>query len=138
MALPRFLVQLLWAGTSAATRHGGYVFTSTEGDPVRHRNFMRRHFAPAVIETGFGGLRWHDLGHTCAAMLVTPGHSLYEIKEQLGHSFDPRHCGPATGICTRRARAAMAASLDALYSTSRVKTASPRQLVRLPDASQAP
>jgi integrase len=47
VALPRFLVRELEEHL-AAYPSTGYVFTSAEGGPVRHRNFYRRHFKPAV------------------------------------------------------------------------------------------
>ena len=63
----------------------GYVFTAAGGGPIRHRNFMRRHFRPAVTDAGLPeGLRFHDLRHTCAALLIASGAHLQEVKEHLG------------------------------------------------------
>jgi hypothetical protein len=40
---------------------GGYVFTAPEGGPVRHHNFMARHFYPSSLAVGMpDGLRFHD------------------------------------------------------------------------------
>jgi integrase len=98
---------------------GRLVFTSTDGCQVRHRNMMRRHFDPAVLAADLGALRWHDLRHTCAAMLIAQGHSLHEVKDQLGHSTI-RVTSDRYGHLYPEAREAMAASLDRLYEASRV------------------
>jgi integrase len=65
------------------------VFTSLEGAPIRQSQFYRRHFKPAVrkaLPAEQRGLRFHDLRHTCAALLIAQGAHALAIKEQLGHS----------------------------------------------------
>jgi len=66
-----------------------FVFTSPTGAPLRHHNFSERHFKPAVRRAGLpDGLRFHDLRHTCAALLINsdpPAHPLAVMK-RLGHS----------------------------------------------------
>jgi integrase len=65
----------------------GFVFTAHDGGPIRHRNFYARHFKPAVRRAGLPeGLRFHDLRHTCAAMLIAEGAHPRAIMERLGHS----------------------------------------------------
>jgi integrase len=65
---------------------GGFVFTSAEGTPLR-RTFYRRHYKPAVRRAGLPeDLRFHDLRHTCAALLIAQGAHPKEIQERLGHS----------------------------------------------------
>jgi integrase len=62
------------------------VFSSAEGTPLR-RNFYRRHYKPAVKRAGLPDtLRFHDLRHTCAALLIAQGAHPKEIQERLGHS----------------------------------------------------
>src|SRR5712671_880110 len=60
----------------------GHVFTAAEGGPIRERNFYRRHFQPASVAADLSrydkngrtkhdeGVCFHDLGHTCASLLV--------------------------------------------------------------------
>lgn len=51
------------------------------------RNFYHRHFKPAVRRAGLPAkLRFHDLRHTCAAILIAQGAHPKEIQERLGHS----------------------------------------------------
>jgi integrase len=78
------------------------VFTSAKGTPLR-RNFYRRHYLPALISSGLDRelcrchneacserhtplYRFHDLRHTCAALLIAQGAHPKEVQERLGHS----------------------------------------------------
>jgi integrase len=63
------------------------VFRSPEGAPLRHSNFWRRVWVPAVRSADVPeGLRIHDLRHTCAALLIAEGAHPKVIQEHLGHS----------------------------------------------------
>ena len=63
-----------------------YVFTSAEGGPVRHRNFMPRHFLPAVAESDLpAGFTFHDLRHSHASILIADGWRPDQVKDRLGH-----------------------------------------------------
>ena len=63
------------------------VFSSPEGMALRRRNFYRRVYNPAVIAAGLDSdLRFHDLRHTCASLLIAQGAHVKEIQERLGHS----------------------------------------------------
>jgi integrase len=62
------------------------VFCSPEGEILRHSNFYRRSFKPAVEAFGLHGFRFHDLRHSCAAMLIRQGAHPRVIMERLGHS----------------------------------------------------
>ena len=63
------------------------VFTGRYGQPRQHAYFVKRHFKPAVQRAGLpAGLRFHDLRHTCAALLIGLGAHPRAIMERLGHS----------------------------------------------------
>ena len=63
------------------------VFSAPQGGPLRHKNFYRRFFTPAVAAAELpAGLRFHDLRHTCAALLIALGAHPKAIQERLGHS----------------------------------------------------
>src|SRR5262245_56868261 len=48
---------------------------------------MRRHFKPAVVRAGLPEqLRFHDLRHTGAALLIAEGATMEQVKQILGHS----------------------------------------------------
>ncbi|HEX2705173.1 MAG TPA: hypothetical protein VHM65_05395, partial [Candidatus Lustribacter sp.] len=69
MRLPSFL-----ASSSASAGPTGLVFRSPTGAPFRHSNFYRRIFRPAVAVAGLpASLRFHDLRHTCVALLIAQG-----------------------------------------------------------------
>jgi len=86
VSLPPFLIEMLDAHVDTSASSDGFVFTSAEGTPLR-RNFYRRHFKPAVIRAGLPpDLRFHDLRHTCAALLIAQGAHPKEIQERMGHS----------------------------------------------------
>jgi Phage integrase family len=63
------------------------VFGAPEGGPLRHRNFYRRRFRPAVADAGLPErTRFHDLRHTCAALLIAQGAHPLAVMQRLGHS----------------------------------------------------
>lgn len=85
VALPTFLRKMLEDHLEAYPTDG-YVFTSVNNCPLR-KNFYRRDFVPAVERAGLPqGLRFHDLRHTCAALLIANSAHPKEIQERLGHS----------------------------------------------------
>ena len=84
ISLPPLLVVMLRSHMAAFSTD--VLFTSTEGKPLR-RNFYRREFKPAVLASGIdSGFRFHDLRHTCVALLIEAGAHPKEIQERLGHS----------------------------------------------------
>jgi integrase len=96
----------------------GYLFASPEGGPVRHRNFYRRFFRPAVKASGLApDLRFHDLRHTCAAILISNGKHLEEVKDYLGHS-SIRVTSDRYGHLFPRARVALRDSLESTFEQS--------------------
>ena len=89
VSIPAFLRDLLvkhLEGRGAARDQTALVFTSPNGSVLRHSNFYRRYFRPAVEAFGLDGFRFHDLRHTCAAMLIADGAHPRAIMERLGHS----------------------------------------------------
>jgi integrase len=63
------------------------LFASERGGPVSHANLYRRHFKPAAARAGLPpNLRFHDLRHTYAALLIAEGAHPRAIMERLGHS----------------------------------------------------
>jgi integrase len=49
-------------------------------------SFYQNVFTPAVKRTGLEGVRFHDLRHTYASLMLTLVQSPYWISEQLGHA----------------------------------------------------
>jgi integrase len=62
------------------------VFTAARGGPLRHNNFYQRIFCPALGRAGLPAqVRFHDLRHTCAALLIAQGAHPKAIQAHLGH-----------------------------------------------------
>ena len=112
--LPRFLCELLGDHIGRYSAQG-YVFTAARRGPIRHHNFMVRTFKPAVVRAGLPPtVRFHDLRHTCAALLIANGRHMEEIKEHLGHS-SIRVTSDRYGHLFPSAREAVADALGATY-----------------------
>jgi integrase len=52
---------------------------------LRQRNWRRRVWRPAVASAGVPDLRFHDLRHSHAALLISAGTDPKTIAERLGH-----------------------------------------------------
>jgi integrase len=64
----------------------GFVFSAPQGGPLLRRNFRRREWLPAVRRSVSEPMRFHDLRHTHAAMLIAQGEHPKVIQNRLGHS----------------------------------------------------
>jgi len=64
----------------------GLVFPSPEGRILNDDNFRHRVYRPAVRRTKLTGLRFHDLRHTYAALMVAAGAHPKYLQAQMGHS----------------------------------------------------
>jgi integrase len=62
------------------------VFPSDAGTPMKKENLVRRHFTPALRRAGLRKVRFHDLRHTFASLLIDQGEHPKYIQSQMGHS----------------------------------------------------
>ena len=62
------------------------VFPNKAGGPINHNNMVNRHFNPALKAAGLPKIRFHDLRHTYASLLIEQGENIKYIQNQLGHS----------------------------------------------------
>jgi integrase len=64
----------------------GYVFVSERGTPLEPRN-LNRHFKSVLKKIGLPEtIRFHDLRHSCASLLIAQGEDLTVVKDILRHS----------------------------------------------------
>jgi integrase len=63
------------------------VFCSTIGSPLNRHNLITRSFKPLLQRVGLPqGIRFHDLRHTCATLLLSEGVHPKFVQELLGHA----------------------------------------------------
>jgi integrase len=62
------------------------LFTSPRGELLRHSNFWRVTWVPAMTATGLTGIHFHDLRHAGNHLVAEAGASLRELMDRMGHS----------------------------------------------------
>ncbi len=62
-----------------------YVFVNDMGIPYKP-NYVTQHFQLVLKKNGLRIIRFHDLRHTCASLLLKNGVPMKDIQEWLGHS----------------------------------------------------
>jgi integrase len=67
-------------------RADGLVFVDTAGKPIRKSNLRRRSFEPLLQRAGLPRIRFHDLRHTAATLLLAEGVHPKIVQERLGHA----------------------------------------------------
>lgn len=80
----RQVEQRLAAG--AVWRDRGFVFSTGTGHPLDGNNVRVRSFAPLLARAGLPAMRFHDLRHTAATLLMAEGVPIKAASEMLGHS----------------------------------------------------
>jgi integrase len=62
------------------------ILPNEAGQPMNYSNMMRRYFEPALTAANIPRIRFHDLRHTYASLLIEQGENIKYIQNQLGHS----------------------------------------------------
>jgi integrase len=62
------------------------VFPNTAGHFECPHNLLRRSFHPALRRAGLRQIRFHDLRHTCASLMLADGVGIKHVQAQLGHA----------------------------------------------------
>jgi integrase len=62
------------------------VFCTRRGTPIRRDTLHAKHWKPLLRRSGLPDIRFHDLRHTCATLLLTKGVHPKIVSEILGHS----------------------------------------------------
>ena len=87
IAVPRFLVSELENHLAARpASECDYVFTTSTGSPLRRTAFRARVWLPAVDTSVGRPMRFHDLRHSHAAILISQGEHPKVIASRLGHA----------------------------------------------------
>jgi len=64
----------------------GLIFASETGEPLDRRAVTKLKFKPLLKRAGLPEVRFHDLRHTCATLLLTRNVNPKIVSEMLGHS----------------------------------------------------
>jgi integrase len=64
----------------------GLVFPSMVGTPLNPENLVKRSFKPLLEHVGLPPIRFHDLRHTCATLLLSKSVNPKIVQEMLGHA----------------------------------------------------
>jgi integrase len=62
------------------------VFATRKGTPLDAQNIVNRHFKPLLKRAALPNIRWHDLRHTCATLLLGRGVHPKLVQHLLGHA----------------------------------------------------
>ena len=125
ISLPKFLREMLteYLGQPLPGGTGGpedLIFPSSNGLPMRHTLWYRRVFKPEVrraLPAAKHGLRFHDLRHTCASLLIAANAHPKAIADRLGHA-DIRITINRYGHLLPAVDAALVDALDATHSAA--------------------
>lgn len=71
---------------SAFKGDGALIFCTGKGTPLDGVNLVRRFFKPALRRANLPNVRFHDLRHSFASLLIAQGEHPKLISEQLGHA----------------------------------------------------
>ncbi len=72
-------------GNAYNYRFDGYIFVDEMGDRMKP-NYLTNTFPKLLEKHGLKRMRFHDLRHSCASILLANGVPLKQIQEWLGHS----------------------------------------------------
>ncbi len=62
-----------------------YIFTKEDGT-LYHPSYPTHALPDVIAKNNLAPIRWHDLRHSCASMLILKGWSMKDISDWLGHS----------------------------------------------------
>jgi len=79
----RQVAERIWAGSK--WKNSDLVFANRTGGPVQARRVIEE-FHSALRDAGMRRIRFHDLRHSCATLLLVQGVSPRVVMEVLGHS----------------------------------------------------
>ena len=88
--LPAMAVDAIWRHKAAMLAEGhassSFVFCDTIGGPLRSQNVLRRSFFPILERAELPSIRFHDLRHTAATLMLSEGINAKVVSDTLGHA----------------------------------------------------
>ena len=96
------------------------VFATSTGEPLHHRNLVRRHFKRILERAGLpNNLRLYDLRHSCATLLLANGVNPKIVQEILGHSSPTLTLAVYSHVTPNMQRAAMSSLETSLFEETK-------------------
>jgi len=85
--VPAFLIHELkkWK-LRCPTSELDMMFPNGAGNPESHTNLLQRGFYPALRRAGLRKIRFHDLRHTYASLMLANGEDIVRVSGLLGHA----------------------------------------------------
>ena len=83
---PHQMRSSLLSSEGSLWQENGLIFASEIGEPLDRRFVTTHHFKPLLKRAGLPQVRFHDLRHTCAMLLLTQNVSAKIVSEMLGHA----------------------------------------------------
>jgi integrase len=62
------------------------VFCTSIGTHIQANNLLRRSWRPLLERAGLPAVRFHDLRHSCASLMLAEGVPVKVVAEMLGHA----------------------------------------------------
>ncbi|WUC46680.1 site-specific integrase [Streptomyces cellulosae] len=110
------------ATADTSWQHSGHVFTTAQGRPIDPTNLTRT-FIALLRKAGLRRIRFHDLRHSTATLLLEQGVELVVVKELLGHAHIGVTATVYAHVRLRLQRDAIDTLSTALDSPENTKTA---------------
>jgi integrase len=87
LSLPTFLLRELKVWRLACPNSPyDLIFPNLDGRPMSHSNLMQRGFFPAFQRAGIRRIRFHDLRHTFASLMISNGEDIVRVSRLMGHA----------------------------------------------------
>jgi integrase len=83
--IPAYALQVLKSHVDQMEEKRGLIFTTRSGKPIGPRNLVR-HFKSVLKKAGLPNVRFHDLRHTTASLLIQSGAHPKQIQYAMRHS----------------------------------------------------
>ncbi len=67
-------------------READLIFTSSIGTAVNYKNMLERSFKPLIKAASVPVIRFHDMRHTAASLMLNQGVPIFKVSKILGHA----------------------------------------------------
>lgn len=126
--LPVSTLQALRLHRKTQQQKGLWVFTDINGEPLQKDKFIRNHFHPVLVRAGLPHIRFYDLRHTAATLLLAEGENVKVVAERLGHSSAKMTLDVYAHALPTLQRPATA-KIESIFSNGRLKRRLKRQQI---------